>query len=131
MKNIFKFLMLVVVLAVIISPVLAKTGGIKVDDDASCDVNREDNVLAPNCGSVIWLNIPQSELGTYTCQICDSGVCTSCSNFTNNWSSCGDGYFFTFFTTPSGSGSRTVVLSDGSGNVGRDSFRLVATEGCD
>ena len=132
MKRVLKCLLLICVLVVIVSPVLAKTGGIKVDDDPSCNVDREDNALAPSCTSIIWLNLQQESPGSYTCQICNKGVCSSCNSFTNNFNSCGDGFYWATFLPPSTEGSYTLVLSDSSGkNVSRDSFRVVSGELCD
>ena len=132
MNRVLKCLLLICVLVVIVSPVLAKTGGIKVDDDPSCDVDREDNALAPSCTSFIWLNLQQDSPGSYTCQICDNGVCSSCDSFSNSFNSCGDGYYWATFVPPSTEGSYTLVLSDSSGkNVSRDGFRVVSGEPCD
>ncbi len=132
-KKILKTLLIIGIFAVIVSPVLGKTGGIKVDSDILCEVHREDNTIRPGCASVIWLNLQQDTPGSYTCEICDSGDCVPCSGFANDFAShsCDDGYFRSTFFAPSGTGSRTVVLYDSNGdNVGRDSFRLVESADC-
>ena len=133
MNKVFRFLALIATVVLIVSPVLANTGGIKVDNDGLCEEsNREENALPVACPGVIWLNLQQDSPGTYTCQICNKGVCDSCRNFTNNWFSCGDGYYNAGFETPLTEGTYTLSLSDGSGkNVSRDSFRVSFDVFCD
>lgn len=128
---------MIAILALIISPVLGKTGGIKVDSDTVCeDPDKEDNTIGSSgtCFPTVWLNLPNGDLGSYTCQICDSGVCQACPFFSQFTSvTCGpdDNYKLGFFRTTAGTGSRTLVISDSEGKtVGRDSWRQVDGEDC-
>jgi len=85
----FRFFSLVVISMMLIvglsaSSVLAKPGGVKVDEDAECDdSDRETNYNPDGCDGTafLWLSIASGiDTGTLTCSIdCGGSALTTCT----------------------------------------------------
>jgi hypothetical protein len=121
------------VLSLAVPAALAKTGGIKVDDDHDCFSSlREDNTLSPGVAElgIVWLNLPSNTLeGPYEYVIYDDGVAITDPNGTpltfNHCTSGDTNYYWAYFTIPYVEGSVTLVVYNPDGTVGADSFRIV------
>jgi hypothetical protein len=135
MKRSLLILIAVLALGLVANFAIAKTGGVKVDDNGDpCD-GTQSNVLT--CGSTAYIDINASGNNfdsSVTCQVCTTGTnqkgnnqnCVSldCSSVTSTSCSNGNTYYIYSFTVPYNTGVNTVVVNNAAGNVGADSFRV-------
>jgi aminopeptidase N len=137
----FRFFSLVVIsmmliLGFVATPLLADSGGIKVDDDSVCaDVDRETNLLSNSATAYVWLNNPPAVYGATP--VLPSEINNASGSNKKNaavssptlyFTQCpfpDDSYFWAPFTTPGVSGVYTITVFDPAGVdvVGNDTWR--------
>ena len=111
-------------------PVLADSGGIKVDDDNSCPlVDKEANVLGNGAGAFVWLNA-QAGADTslnYEIDVQGNSKLLPAQTGILTFTQCAfpdDNYYWTPFTTPGVAGVYTLVVFSDTGDViSRDTWR--------